>query len=81
MKKLRYAIVGLGHGMEHVDTIVTNPKTELVACCDLNEASFHRGNIPQDIFFTKDIRDIAARDDVDAVVIALPTNSIRTVPS
>jgi predicted dehydrogenase len=30
MKKLRYAIVGLGHGMEHVDTIVTNPKTELV---------------------------------------------------
>ena len=73
MKKLRYAIVGLGHGMEHVDTIVTNPNTELVACCDLNEAFFHRGNIPQDIFFTKDIREIAAREDVDAVIIALPT--------
>lgn len=73
MKPLRYAVVGLGHGMEHIEAIMDHPELELAACCDLNEASFHRDPIPQDIFFTKDIREIAAMDDLDAVIIALPT--------
>ena len=54
-KKLRYAVVGLGHGVEHVEAIMGNPREELVLCCDLNEETFRKANLPPEVQFTTNI--------------------------
>ena len=32
MEKVRYAVVGLRHGREHVEAIMNDPRAELVMC-------------------------------------------------
>ncbi len=70
---IRYAVIGLGHGHEHVDAIMKHPSAELVMCCDLNEDMFRALNLPSSVQFTTDMSEVARRSDIDAVVIALPT--------
>ena len=72
-KKIRYAVVGLKHGQEHVEAILKNSRAELVACCDLNEELFRSLDLPHGVSFTRNMQEIAARNDIDAVVISLPT--------
>lgn len=72
--KIRFTVVGLGHGVEHVEAIMGNPREELVLCCDLNEATFRKANLPPEVQFTTNIQEVAERSDIDAVVIALPTH-------
>ena len=71
--KVRYAVIGLGHGQEHVQAIMENPKAELAVCSDLDAAKFKKLNLPSEVRFTNSFEDILNMQDVDAVVIALPT--------
>ena len=71
--KVRYAVIGLGHGQEHVQAIMENPKAELAVCSDLDAAKFKKMNLPSEVRFTNSFEDILNMQDVDAVVIALPT--------
>lgn len=85
MKKIntvRYAVVGLNLGMEHIRAILKNPKAKLTACCDINTLklneikSFLQQSDKNDrnIFFTEKYEDILNSNIVDAILIALPTN-------
>lgn len=73
MKKLRYGIVGTGGmGSGHARTMQSIDDVQLVAICDIvpevAEAVGEEYNVP----YMTDYRDLIARDDVDAVVIATP---------
>ena len=70
---VRYGVAGLKHGREHVDAILANPRAELIMCCDLDEVLFHSLKLPQKIAFTKNFEEMIRRDDLDAIVISLPT--------
>ncbi|MBO5760659.1 MAG: Gfo/Idh/MocA family oxidoreductase [Lentisphaeria bacterium] len=74
MEKVRYAVVGLRHGREHVEAIMNDPRAELVMCCDLEEERFRSLELPSGVDFTTDMQQIAIRADLDAVVISLPTH-------
>ncbi len=70
---VRYGVIGLTHGHEHVQAIMENPKAELIVCCDLDESKFRKLNLPEQVLFTKNFEDILNMQDLDAVVVALPT--------
>lgn len=72
-RKIRFGVAGLKHGQEHVNAILAHPRALLTACCDLDEDLFHSLKLPQEIHFTKNFDDMICRNDLDAVVIALPT--------
>ncbi|MFL5771690.1 MAG: Gfo/Idh/MocA family protein [Flavisolibacter sp.] len=73
--QIQLAIIGSGGmGVADGNTAVTVPGFKLVAVCDLydgrlEEAKKRWGN---DIFTTKDYREILDRKDIDAVIIATP---------
>lgn len=72
---IQIALIGAG-GMGNGDaqTAISIPGVKLVAACDLYdgrlaEAKKHYGN---DIFVTRDYREIITRKDIDAVIVATP---------
>jgi predicted dehydrogenase len=73
--QINLAIIGAGGmGMADVDTSLQLPGVKLVAACDcydgrLDAAKEKHG---QDVFTTRDFREVLARDDVDAVIVATP---------
>jgi len=73
MDKVRYGIVGTGGmGTGHARTMQGIEEVELTAVCDIvpevAKAVGEQFNVP----YMTDYRDLIARDDVDAVVIATP---------
>ena len=72
---IQIALIGAGGmGTEDTKTALQVPGTKLVAVCDLytgrlTEAKGRWGN---DLFTTKDYREILDRKDIDAVIIATP---------
>ena len=72
-EKVRYGVIGLGHGREHVQAIMENRKAELAVCLDLDEQKFKQLNLPGSVKFTDRFEDILKMEDLDAVVVALPT--------
>lgn len=72
---IQIALIGAGGmGVEDTKTALLVPGAKLVAVCDLytgrlDEAKGRWGN---DLFTTKDYREILERKDVDAVIIATP---------
>lgn len=73
--QIQIAIIGAGGmGTADVNTAITVPGAKLIAACDLydgrlQDAKKKWGN---DIYTTKDFREILERKDVDAVIIATP---------
>ena len=72
--RIGLAVIGAGGmGMADVDTALGIPGVELVAACDvfdgrLDGARERHGGI----FTTREYREVLARDDVDAVIVATP---------
>ncbi|MFV1988259.1 MAG: Gfo/Idh/MocA family oxidoreductase [Gemmatimonadota bacterium] len=73
--RIGLAIIGAGGmGMADVATALRVPGVELVAACDVfdgrREAA--RTRYGAGLFTTRDYRDVLARDDIDAVIVATP---------
>lgn len=73
--KVRVAIIGAGlvSDFHHVPGLRIDPRAELAAVCDPNEALLNqRKSEWGPAFYTTSYEEIAERDDVDAVIIATP---------
>jgi predicted dehydrogenase len=72
---VQIALIGAG-GMGNADaeTCTSIPGVKLVAACDLYDGRLAdaKKKYGQDIFVTKDYKEILARKDIDAVIIATP---------
>ncbi|MBC7919912.1 MAG: Gfo/Idh/MocA family oxidoreductase [Ferruginibacter sp.] len=74
--KIRLATIGLGiQGNFDTKSALRNPDVELVAVADLYDGRLQQAKIAfnnPSLFTTRDFREILARPDVDAVIIATP---------
>jgi len=73
--KIRVGRIGMGNmGLGDVKTISTVPGVEFVAVTDIYEGRLTNAKelFGKQIFTTRDYREILARPDIDAVIIATP---------
>ena len=74
-ERIRIALIGAGgQGMYDTRTALRVPGTELTACADVYDGRLIRSREvwgPQ-LFTTRDYREVLARPDVDAVIVATP---------
>lgn len=72
---IQIALIGAGGmGTADANTAITVPGVKLIAACDLYDGRLAEAkkNYGQDIFTTRDYREILERKDIDAVIIATP---------
>jgi predicted dehydrogenase len=72
---IRLALIGAGGmGLADANTAITVPGVKLVAVCDLYEGRLAdaRKIYGNDIFTTRDYKEILQRKDIDAVIVATP---------
>jgi len=89
MKTIRFGIIGCGlMGREfasaaarwfHLPEMTARP--EITAVCDANESvlGWYTDNLPSIVLATGDYKDLLARDDVDAVYVAVPHDLHRQI--
>jgi len=73
--RIQFATIGWGiMGSEDTRTAASVPGTKLVGVCDIYQGRLVRAQeiYGKDLFVTRDYREILARKDVDAVLIATP---------
>lgn len=73
--KIQVALIGAGGmGLANANTSIEIPGVKLIAVCDLydDRLSNSKRIYGNDIFVTKDYREILQRKDVDAVIVATP---------
>jgi predicted dehydrogenase len=75
--RIRMAIIGLGiRGQQNVRSALKTPGVELAAVADVYDGRFTLAKElwgqGRDIFTTRDYREVLARRDVDAIVVATP---------
>ncbi|MEP7279067.1 MAG: Gfo/Idh/MocA family oxidoreductase [Bacteroidota bacterium] len=74
-ENIQVALIGAG-GMGNADnsTAVTVPGVKLIAACDLYDGRLNdiKKKYGNDIFVTKEFREILSRKDIDAVIVATP---------
>ncbi len=80
MRKVRFGIIGCGSIAEiaHFPSIKKIPETELVAVCDANEKTAEQAAAKWNAKASfADYRDMLAKEDLDAVIIATPNSFHR----
>jgi predicted dehydrogenase len=72
---IQIALIGAGGmGTADANTAISLPGIKLVAACDLYDGRLQEAkkNYGQEIFTTRDYREILQRKDIDAVIVATP---------
>ncbi|HTD94298.1 MAG TPA: Gfo/Idh/MocA family oxidoreductase, partial [Chitinophagaceae bacterium] len=72
---LQIALIGVGGmGTADANTAITVPGIKLVAACDLYDGRLAEAkkNYGNDIYTTRDYKEILQRKDIDAVIVATP---------
>lgn len=74
MKKIGYAVLGLGIGMAHIEAVLKSDNAELVAVCDIDESRLAQAQkmCPQVRAYT-DFEQLIADFDVDIISVCLPS--------
>ena len=74
MKKLGYAVLGLGIGMAHVDAAVASEHADLVAVCDIDEARLKKcADLHPEVKLYRQFDELIQDKDVDIISICLPS--------
>jgi UDP-N-acetyl-2-amino-2-deoxyglucuronate dehydrogenase len=72
-ERMRFAVIGInGQGRQHLRGLKETPEAELVAVCDVNEDAARARGEEYGVPAYTSYEDVLARDDVDAVSLALP---------
>jgi predicted dehydrogenase len=80
--QVQVALIGAGMmGTADAETALAVPGTKLVAVCDLYTGRLEqaRARWGQDVVTTRDYREVLARPDIDAVIIATPDHWHRQI--
>jgi len=74
MKKLGYAVLGLGIGMAHAEAAAASEYADLVAVCDINEKRLEKAaSLYEGITLYREFEDLLKDDRVDIISICLPS--------
>ena len=74
MKKLGYAILGLGIGMAHAEAAAASEFADLVAACDIDRARLDKfAKLYPDATLYEDFEQLLTDDRVDIISICLPS--------
>lgn len=75
MKKIGYAVLGLGIGLAHADAVLTHPDAALVALCDIDRGRLEKAALayPEAKLYDN-FEDLIADKDVEIISICLPSN-------
>lgn len=70
-EKIRFAITGYGNiGRRHAEHIIHNPETQLVAVCDINEAT--KAHVPDGVIFYSSLDQMLASASIDVLCVCTP---------
>ena len=72
-RNVRFAVVGLGIGQEHIQAIQEEPGAELAAVAATDEEALRLVNKQSGVPGYLDYRHLLARDDVDVVCVCVPS--------
>lgn len=74
MKKIGYAVLGLGIGMAHVAAVRESENADLVAVCDINEKRLAKvAALDGSVTLYRDFEELIADERVDVISICLPS--------
>ncbi len=74
MKKIGYAVLGLGIGMAHAEAAAASENAELIAVCDIDEKRLEKAAaLYEGITLYRDFEELLKDERVDVISICLPS--------